>query len=369
MSQPGSSNNLSSNAPSPRTKINYGPLTSLFKMEEITEIMVNSWDKIFVERHGKITKTNLRFEDQKAYDYMIRCILDAQSVDSDSSDLKFDGVLPEGYRFNITLPPLTPLSSTLTIRKFSTKIFTLDDLIEKNSLSDKAALFLKEAVANKLNLVISGGTGTGKTAFINTLSAFISPDERVISIEDTAELRSQHPNWVHMITSQKEFKKYSARDCLTNSLRMRPDRVIIGECRGPEAYDFLQAINTGHEGSITSIHANSAIDGLSRLENLVTLGHTEIPLRQIRQQMADGIDLIIQLRRLSNGQRQVVEIIELTGTENETITRGRIFAIDKSSGTLEVTGYVPECLKKFQSKNSNITAQFFDSKQKDLRTA
>lgn len=354
-------------------KISYGPLLALFRSEEVTEIMVNSWDHIFVEHNGRVIDTNLKFDDQKAFHYLIGCILDLQPESAIHQRYTFDGVLPEGYRFNITLPPVTPAGATLTIRKFAHRIFTLDDLINKNSLSDKAAVFLKEAMENRLTIMVSGGTGTGKTAFINTLSAFIADDQRVVSIEDTPELRSQHPNWIQMITSKNENTKYSTRDCLTNSLRMRPDRIIVGECRGPEAYDFLQAINTGHEGSMTSIHANSAIDALSRLENLVTLGHSEIPLKYIRHQMASGIDLIVQLQRQSNGKRQVVEIVELTGMENDVITRGTVFSLNKSSSQnytfLETTGYVPDCLKKFNQPNSNINSNFFEVPQKLAKPA
>lgn len=344
-------------------KISYGPLLALFKAEDVTEIMVNDWDRIFVEHQGRLINTKLKFDDQKAFHFLIGCILDLQPESAIHQRYTFDGLLPEGYRFNITIPPVTPYGPTLTIRKFATKIFTLDDLIDKGSLSGKAAVFLKEAMENRLTMMISGGTGTGKTAFINTLSTFISDAERVVSIEDTQELRPLHPNWIHMITSKNDNTKYSARDCLTNSLRMRPDRIIVGECRGPEAYDFLQAINTGHEGSVTSVHANSAVDALSRLENLVTLGHSEIPLKFIRHQISNGIDLIIQLQRLPSGKRQVSEILELVGMEGDVITRGTIFSVGKS-GFLDAVGYVPDCLKKFKNPNSNITSNFFDPDEK-----
>jgi pilus assembly protein CpaF len=348
-------------------KINYGPLAALFKSPDVTEIMINSWDKIFVEHKGLLVQTNLKFEDKKAFDFLIGSILD--TVPGDKNQFTFDGSLPEGFRFNVTLPPITPSSATLTIRKFSAKIFTLDDLIDKNSLSEKAAIFLKEAITKKLTIVVSGGTGTGKTSFLNTLSTFISESERVVSIEDTQELRPVHPNWIHMITSKQTDLKFSTRDCLMNSLRMRPDRIIIGECRGPEAYDFLQAINTGHEGSMTSIHANSAVDCLSRLENLVTLGHAEVPLKYLRAQMAEGIDLIVQLRRNSNGIRQVVDIIELTGMEVDTITRGTIFTLNRTTNALETTGYVPDCIKRLQGTNSILNSNFFDTPPKVVKAS
>ena len=343
-------------------KINYGPLEALFKSVDVTEIMINSWDKIFAEHKGVLVQTNLKFEDKKAFDYLIGCVLDTLPVSK--NQFTFDGSLPEGFRFNITLPPVTPNSATLTIRKFATQTFTLDDLISRNSLTDKAAAFLKEAIIKKLTIVVSGGTGSGKTSFLNTFISYISEQERIVSIEDTQELRPTHPNWIHMLTSKQENFKYSARDCLINSLRMRPDRIIIGECRGPEAYDFLQAINTGHEGSLTTVHANSAVDCLSRLENLVTLGHSEIPLKYLRQQMSEGIDLIVQLRRNSQGQRQIVDIIELTGMETDSITRGTIFTLNRKTNTLETTGYVPDCLNRLQGTNSNINSSFFESPPK-----
>lgn len=343
--------------------IDFGPLNQLFKSEDINEIMINSWNKIFVEHKGILVQTNLSFPSETVYNSLIQNILNSNSQTGSQNQLSFDGTLNSGFRYNITLPPLTPLGATLTVRKFSNKIFTFEDLIKKNSLSEKAAAFLKSAVQSRLTLVVSGGTGTGKTSFLNTLSLEIPYDQRVVSIEDTQELRSQHPNWVYMLTHKEKDLKYSARDCLVNSLRMRPDRIIIGECRGAEAYDFLSAINTGHEGSMTSLHANSAPDALSRLENLVTLGHSEIPLKYLRTQISNGIDLIVQLKRNANGQRQITDILELTGMEGDIITRASIFGLN-SHGELDVTGYVPYCLKKITDSGIEISAHFFDPKYK-----
>lgn len=200
------------------------------------------------------------------------------------------------------MPPLTPHCATLTIRKFSTQVFNFSDLIKIDFLTPRAADFLKSAVESRQSLVVSGGTGTGKTSFLNCLSQYIPEDQRIISIEDTQELKPKHHNWVHMLTVKKETSSMSARDCVVNALRMRPDRIIIGECRGAEAFDMLQAMNTGHEGSMTTVPCNSAQDCLSRLETLITLGHSELPLKHIRHQISQAVDLVIELRRQANGQ-------------------------------------------------------------------
>ncbi len=340
-------------------KINYGPLTAFFKSQDITEIMVNSWSQIFVEHKGLLVKTQQQFASEKEFNYLIQSIIDGCTTNEKSFQLAYNGVLPEGYRFNITMPPLTPKGCTLTIRTFSQKIFSFDDLVSMNSITDKAAIFLKEAIQSRVTIVVSGGTGTGKTSLLNTFSLYIPESERVVSIEDTAELRSPHPNWINIITTKSQLASTNARECLMNSLRMRPDRIIIGECRGAEAYDFLQAINTGHEGSMTSIHANTAVDALSRLENLVTLGHSEIPLKYLRKQMTDGISIIVQLRRQENGERKISEIIELTGMEQDTITRAVIFELNKKTKKLEPTGYVPYCLSMFKENQTNVNSKFF----------
>lgn len=345
-----------------RQTFDFGPLASLFKAEDITEVMVNSWNQIFVEHKGMLVQTNLSFKSIDQYHKLLFEITKENSIEN-LKRLNHDGILPDGSRYNITFPPLTPSGATITIRKFSKKIFTLENLIDSNSISEKAALFLRAAANSKLTIVISGGTGTGKTSFLNTLLLEVPDDQRVVSIEDTRELRANHKNWIPMICSRNNPQLPTARECLINSLRMRPDRLIIGECRGAEAYDFLSAINTGHEGSMTTVHANSSVDALSRLENLITLGHAEIPLKYLRRQMANGITLIVQLQRTSEGHRQVQDILELTGMENDTITRASIFSRN-SQNKLDVTGFVPDCIDRILKAGNEISPSFFDPKYK-----
>lgn len=338
--------------------LNYGPLKSLLQSDDMSEVMVNSWNKVFVEHKGMLVQTAAQFIDAREYQDLIFSILVNDKKDY-SKNFSFDGILPEGHRYNITLPPLTPKSATLTIRKFSVKSFTFDDLVKLNFMSDKASDFLKSAIESRLTVVVSGGTGTGKTSFLNSMARSIPHDQRIVSIEDTQELKPEHPNWVHMLTVKKENQNFTARDCLTNALRMRPDRIVVGECRGPEAFDMLQAINTGHEGSMTTVHSNTAIDCLSRLETLITLGHGDIPLKYIRHQMSSAIDLVVQLRRHANGHRQIVEILELTGMSQDIISRSNIFELNKK-GQLDVTGYVPQCLGKMQLAGSKFKSNYFD---------
>lgn len=342
--------------------IDFGPLAHLFSSEDITEIMVNSWNQIFVEHRGILVQTSLKFHDLQKFHSTLLNIIDADKIEN-LKQLQYDGVLPDGSRYNITFPPLTPSSATMTIRKFSKKIFTLEDLVEKDSISDKAALFLKAIINSRLTVVISGGTGTGKTSFLNTLLLEVPDEHRVISIEDTRELRSNHKNWIPMVCGRGNSDLPSARDCVVNSLRMRPDRLIIGECRGPEAYDFLSAINTGHEGSMTTVHANTASDALSRMENLITLGHAEIPLKYLRKQISTGVHFIVQLQRTSDGHRRVESILELTGMEGDIITRANIFNRTQN-GKLDVTGFVPDSIEKILQSGNEISPSFFDPKFK-----
>ncbi len=338
--------------------INYGPLKSLLLSTDMSEVMVNSWDKVFVEHKGLLVQTAAQFIDEREYQDLIFAILLTDNKDY-SNKFSFDGILPQGHRYNITLPPLTPKSPTLTIRKHSVKAFTFDDLVKLNFMCDKASDFLKSAIESRLTIIVSGGTGSGKTSFLNSMAKSIPADQRIVSIEDTQELRPEHPNWVHMLTIKKENQNFTARDCLTNALRMRPDRIVVGECRGPEAFDMLQAINTGHEGSMTTVHSNSANDCLARLETLITLGHSDISLKYIRGQMASAIDLVVQLRRHPDGHRQIIEILELTGMSNDIISRSNIFELNKK-GHLDVTGYVPQCLGKMQLAGSKFKSQYFD---------
>lgn len=339
-------------------KLDYGPLRTLFESEDISEIMINAWNKVFVEHKGLLVETSVKFVDQRQFDEFIYTILTLDKKKIDSA-YAFDGVLPNGDRYNITLPPLSAKGPTLTIRKFLAQNFTLDDLVKKQFLSDKAAIFLKAAVVNRLSLIVSGGTGSGKTSFLNSLSSGIPHTERIVSIEDVAELRFQHPNWISLQSVNTDKLRLSTKECLVNSLRMRPDRIIVGECRKDETFEMLQAMNTGHDGSMTTVHANSANDCLSRIESLVQIGGIDMPIKQLRFLMAKALNIIVQIRRRSDGQREIVDITEVIGMDHETITRATIFERD-NFGNLVTTGLVPNALKKINATGTVLPHNFFE---------
>jgi pilus assembly protein CpaF len=338
--------------------LNYGPLKTLLLSDDMSEVMVNAWDHVFVEHKGVLVRTAARFIDQREFQDLVFAILTFDKHDY-TKGYYFDGILPEGHRYNITLPPLSPRGPTLTIRKFLEKNFSLQQLTSSDFISEKTARFLKLAVECRLNIVVSGGTGTGKTSFLNCLASLIPEDQRVVSIEDTQELRPTHVNWVYLKTVKNDTAKLTARDCVFNALRMRPDRIVVGECRGPEAFDMLQAMNTGHEGSMTSIHANSAVDCLARLETLINVANPDMPVKMVRSQISEAVDIIVQLKRMPDGSRQVSEIMELTGMEGEIISRSPIFTRNKL-GKLDVTGYVPDIIEKMNAVTKKISSQFFD---------
>lgn len=338
--------------------LSLGPLKSLFESDDITEIMVNSWNKIYVEHKGLLVETVAKFVDQREFEELIYVIL-AESGKNLNQGYCFDGVLKEsGYRYNITMPPMSPKGPALTVRKFSIKNFTLAELVHSKFMTAQVSTFLKAAVEARLSVVICGGTGSGKTSFLNTLGTLISHDDRVVSIEDVAELRLQHPNWIALQAVNEDSKKVSVRDCLVNSLRMRPNRIIVGECRKDETFEMLQAMNTGHNGSMTTVHGNSPTDCLTRLESLVQFSGVDLPMKQIRGQLARAIDLIVQIRRLPNGVREISEIIEITGMENDVISRSVLFERDKA-GSLICTGYVPRVLNKINANKIVLPSNFF----------
>ncbi len=338
-------------------KIDYGPLRSLFESDDISEIMVNAWNKVFVEHKGQLMETGARFVDDRQYQEFIYAIL-SEDKKVLGTALSFDGVLPSGYRYNLTFPPLSPKGPALTIRKFNVKNFSLEDLAANDFLSEAAAHFLQNSIIGKLNIVISGGTGSGKTSFLNSLASLIPGNERVVTIEDTAELRFEHQNWLALQAVNDPKNPVTVRQCFTTSLRMRPNRIIVGECRKDETFEMLQAMNTGHDGSMTTIHANSTHDCLSRMESLISFAGLELPLKQIRNQMSKAIDLVIQVRRHSNGKREVTEIIEVSGLSEDVIQRSAIFQRDKQ-GRLAATGYVPRCLEKINADKMLLHPSFF----------
>lgn len=338
--------------------VDFGPLKTLIESEDITEIMINAWNKVYVEHKGLLVETSAKFVDQRQFDELIFGIL-SEDKKNMKNVLYFDGVLKNGYRYNITLPPMSPKGPSLTIRKFRNKVFSLDELVNADFVSNKAAKFINAAVTSRLTFVISGGTGSGKTSFLGALASVIPFDERIVTIEDVPELRINHPNWVSLQAVKTEQISINTRQCLINALRMRPDRIIVGECRKDETFEMLQAMNSGHEGSMVTVHSNSPTDCLSRLESLIQIGGNELPLRQIRYQMSKAIDLIIQVRRRpQDGKREISEIAEVTGMDNEIITRSSIFERNKD-GALVSTGYVPKALGKINRNSQVLPANFF----------
>ncbi len=341
--------------------LNFGALQPLLADDSISEVMVNRLDSIFVEKEGKLVKTNIHFPSEKSLQDLIQQIASFNSRTINAERPYMDGHLPDGSRINAVLPPMAPSGASLTIRKFRKAAFTLQDYIHMGAITDKSAFFLHACVMARVNLVVSGGTGTGKTTFLNTLSSLIPHNQRIVTIEDVAEINLTHPNWVRLESVfQGKGGVVTTRECLMNALRMRPDRIIVGECRRDETFEMLQAMNTGHDGSMTTVHANSPRDCLSRIESLVVTANVDMPLTALRQQMASAIDVIIQLKRTKNGQRIVHDIIELTGMEQGTVTSQSLFSRDKKTDSLQATGLVPSFMERFTETGVQFPPNFFD---------
>lgn len=310
----------------------FGPLGPLLRDPSVGDICVNGCNNVYVERHGRLEKTAIVFENERHLRQTIDKIIQPLGRRLDDNSPMVDARLPNGSRVNATIPPVTIDGPTITIRCFGTSIMSLGQLVEKGSLSVQMAEVMKACVKGRINLIISGGTGSGKTTLLNALSAHINPRERIITIEDAAELRLQHEHWVRMETrpSNTEGKgQITQRMLVINCLRMRPDRIILGECRGEEAFDMLQAMNTGHNGSMTTIHANSPRDCTKRLENMILMSGVEMPTKAARELIASAIQLIIQIRRLEDGTRRVTEISEITGMEGDTIAISTMFHLER----------------------------------------
>ena len=309
--------------------IDYGPIMPLLRRDDISEVMVNGPDRIFVEIRGKMYETGIRFCDEEQLLAVIRRIVEPIGRHVDEASPMVDARLPDGSRVNAVIRPLSLGGAALTIRKFRKDKLTVDDLVAFGSMTPAMGEFLREAVRTRQNIVVSGGTGSGKTTLLNVLSRFIPEDERVITIEDSAELQLQHRNLVRMEARPANVEgtgRVTIRDLVVNTLRMRPDRIIVGECRGAEALDMLQAMNTGHDGSLTTLHANSPREALTRLENMVLMAGFELPVSVIRQQIASAVQLIVQQTRLPDGSRKVVAISEVTGCEGDLIMLQDIFS-------------------------------------------
>jgi pilus assembly protein CpaF len=312
-----------------------GPIEVFLADPEVSEVMVNADDAIFVERHGRLHLTESRFVSVEHLRKVIERIVAGVGRRIDESSPMVDARLPDGSRINAIIPPLAVDGPMLTIRKFAKESLQVDDLISIGSLSNEAAQFLEACVVGKRNLLVSGGTGSGKTTLLNVLSSYIPDGDRIVTIEDAVELRLQQRHVIRLESRPPNLEGKGAvaiRDLVRNSLRMRPDRIVVGECRGGEALDMLQAMNTGHEGSLTTLHANSPRDAISRLETLVLMAGYDLPMRAIREQVASAIDVVVQLSRLRDGSRRVVSITEVVGMEGDVVTLSDLYRFDFEAG-------------------------------------
>lgn len=318
--------------------IGYGPIQSLLDDPEVNEVMVNAYDQVYVERKGKLELTALTFASQAQVMQVIEKIVAPLGRRIDESSPMVDARLPDGSRVNAIIPPLALRGPSLTIRKFSRKPITVENLVEWGTLTKPMALFLEACVKSRLNVVVSGGTGSGKTTTLNVLSSFIPSDERIVTIEDAAELQLRQEHVVSLETRPANLEgkgEISIRHLVKNSLRMRPDRIVVGECRGGEALDMLQAMNTGHDGSLTTGHANAPRDMISRLETMVMMSGMELPVKAIREQIASAVDLIVQVSRLKDGSRKITHITEVQGMEGDVVVLQDIFLFRQQSLTPE----------------------------------
>jgi pilus assembly protein CpaF len=334
--------------------------------------MVNSANDVFFEREGLLYRSDRVFRDDEHVKRIIdRIVLPLGRQINESSPM-VDTRLPDGSRVNAIIPPLAVKGPSITIRKFSKHKLTAQDLIRFGAMTAELAGFLRACVGSKLNILVSGGTGSGKTTFLNMLASYIPPRERIVTIEDPAELQLPQENWVSLETRPVNVEGkglVTQRDLVKNSLRMRPDRVIIGECRGSEAFDMLQAMNTGHDGSLTTIHANTPRDAISRVENMVLMANLDLPAKAIREQIASAIHLVIQLARLSDGSRRVTQVTELVGMEQDIISMQDIFVFrrygmdenDKVIGALEATGIRPNCAEKLELFGYSLPPTMFST--------
>ena len=352
--------------------IGYGPIEEFLKDNEISEIMVNNPYNIYVEKFGKIFSTTKAFLDEAHLMRIIDKIVSKVGRRVDESVPYVDARLPDGSRVNVIIHPLVIKGPVLTIRKFAADPFTMEDFVGMGTCTQKVADFLKACVIGRLNIICSGGTGTGKTTTLNVLSPFVPYDERIVTIEDAVELQLRQKHVIRLESRPPNIEgkgEVNIRDLVRNALRMRPDRIIVGEVRGGEALDMLQAMNTGHDGSISTVHANTPRDVLSRLETMVLMSGLELPIRAIRQQIASAIDLIVHLNRLKDGTRRFVKIVEVQGMEGEIITLQDLFVFDfsmgidstgKFKGRIKSTGLRPRFLDKLHDVGIDIPSELFE---------
>jgi pilus assembly protein CpaF len=348
-----------------------GPLEPLLKDETVNDILVNGPNRIFVERGGKLELTDITFKDERHLLRIIDKIVSAVGRRVDESNPYCDARLQDGSRFNVMVPPEAVDGSLVSIRKFKKEKLDIPDLVRFGAFTEEMALYLQAAVSTRLNIIVSGGTGSGKTTTLNALSSFIDNKERVLTIEDTAELQLQQVHVGRMESRPPNVEGKGAvtqRDCLRNALRMRPDRIIVGETRGEEVIDMLQAMNTGHDGSMTTIHANNARDGISRLENMVAMAGIEMPLKAVRAQIASAVNLIVQASRLQDGSRRMVSITEITGMEGEVISMQEVFRYErlgvepngKIIGRFNATGVRSHYSDRFRQWGYDLPASIYE---------
>jgi len=351
-----------------------GPIETLLKDPGISDILVNRHDQVYIERDGKLESTGIVFRDDRHLLQIIERIVSAVGRRIDESSPMVDARLKDGSRVNAIIPPLALDGPVLSIRRFRTERLEADGLVERLTMTRPMMEFLKAAVAARLNIIISGGTGAGKTTLLNVLSGFISHNERIITIEDAAELMLKQRHVVRLETRPPNIEGKGAvrqRELVVNALRMRPDRIVVGEVRGAEALDMLQAMNTGHDGSLTTIHANSPRDALYRLDTMVAMANVNIPDRAVRQQVASTVEIIVHIARLSDGTRRVTSITEITGLEGEVVTMQDLFVFERTGvtadghviGRFRSTGIRPKCSQRLETRGFELAPEMFEHLQ------
>lgn len=347
-----------------------GPIEPFLQDSSVSEVMVNGPDSIYIERSGHLIKTETRFRNAEHLMHIIDRIVSAVGRRVDESSPMVDARLLDGSRVNVIIPPLSLIGPCLTIRKFSRDVLTVDKMIEFGSFDERMAQFLEACVRGRLNIVVSGGTGSGKTTLLNVLSSYVPESERIVTLEDSAELQLHQDNLVTLETRPANIEgegEISMRDLVRNALRMRPDRIIVGEVRTGEALDMLQAMNTGHDGSMTTAHANSARDLLSRLETMVLMSGMELPLRAIRSQIASAVDIVVQIARMRDGSRKIINISEVTGMEGDIITMQDLFRFEQQGidsdgrlrGEFVSEGLRPLCSEKLELNGIHLPMELF----------
>lgn len=349
--------------------LGFGPLQSLLEDDTITEIMVNGPKNIYIERKGKIHRVPITFESNEHVMRIIDRIVAPLGRRIDESSPYVDARLPDGSRVNAVIPPISLVGPVLTIRKFSKNPITVDQMVQFGSISPESVQFLKACVEARLNIIISGGTGSGKTTLLNVLSSFIPGDERILTIENAAELQLRQEHVVTLESRPPNIEgrgEITIRDLVINALRMRPERIIVGECRGGETLDMLQAMNTGHDGSMTTAHANSPRDALARIETMCLMAGMDLPIRAIREQVASAVDVIVQQERMRDGTRKVTAITEVSGMEGEVITMTDVFVFEQSGtengrivGRLRPSGLRPKFMEKIEAAGIQLPPSIF----------